>query len=108
MGLLDFLQQKSQPQLFSGGRGESAETAVVINASDPSVGVAAEYSFLMHEYGPDESDWTMEDQAETSVSDRHYDVLTIKLKDGTTGTVWFDVTSFFKELRRIGAPPADA
>ena len=43
MSLFNLFQRKEQPSLFSGGNGESLETAVIVDVDDAFAGVQAEY-----------------------------------------------------------------
>ena len=43
MSLFNLFQRKEQPSLFSGGNGESLETAVIVDMDDSFAGVQAEY-----------------------------------------------------------------
>ena len=42
---------KKQPNLFGGGSGDSFETAVVVDAKNPLVGVEAEYAYIANQCG---------------------------------------------------------
>jgi len=95
MGLLSLFKHKPKPELYSGGSGESEESAIVINATATGVGIPAEYFYVMQVCGEKDVDWTLESQVLTEDEVRQYDVLTVKLKDGTTREFWFDITAFF-------------
>jgi len=83
------------PTLFSGGNGETAKSAVVINASRSAVGVAAEYRYVEQVCGKRDVDWTLEMQMQTTEEEEEYDVVTVNLTKGGSRTFWFDITAFF-------------
>jgi hypothetical protein len=96
MGLFDLLKPKPKDSsLFSGGTGETAENAVVINATSSLQGIPAEYAYVEQHCGKEDEDWTLDAQMQTSQNGREYDVLTVTLKQGGTRTFWFDITSFY-------------
>jgi hypothetical protein len=82
--------------LIQAGRdGSSLEKAVIINATSLSTGIPAEYAYIEQVCGKPDSDYIIEIQTQISQAGRDYDVLSIKMKDGTTRDFWFDITSFF-------------
>ena len=96
MGLFDFLRRKlERSAIYSGGSGETPDTAIVINLSNSFEGVPAEYAYVQRVCGRKDLDWTLEKQMNKSLNGREYDVLKIKMKDGGTREFWFDITSFF-------------
>ena len=95
MGFFDWL--KSKQQRYGGGSGETKEDAVIINAPNTSLGVAAEYRYLSRKYGQKDVDWTLVWQAllEDKENDRHYDLLRVKLTSGEVKELHFDITAFY-------------
>jgi hypothetical protein len=87
---------KKQPNLFGGGSGDSFETAVVVDAKNPLVGVEAEYAYIANQCGEPHKDWKLESQGLREHGGKPYDVLTIALSSGGTRTFYFDITKFRK------------
>ena len=74
------------------------QDAVKITATSSSIGIHAEYIYVEMQCGPKNLDWTTERQVllEPEGPDgKHYDLLTVKLKDGTFREFYFDISSFF-------------
>ncbi len=94
MGLFDFLNPK-KPEMFSGGSGESLETAVVLNTRNGSAGVAAESQFITAQSGTRDKDWKKKEQALVPDKNKHYDVVTVELSDGKTRVFHFDISQFY-------------
>lgn len=77
---------------FEGGNGSALEQAVVIlGAENTKQGIAAEKAWLEWKYQGS----AKQGQQLTSVEERHYDVISIKLSDGSDLEIWFDITDFF-------------
>jgi hypothetical protein len=83
-----------QPNLFDGGRGDSFETAVVVNAQNQLVGVQAEYTYIANQCGQPHKDWKLQWQGLQEHGGKAYDVLTIALNSGETRTFYFDIAKF--------------
>lgn len=102
----DFVRGKPKPSgLYSGGSGNTMEDAIIIQAASSFMGVSAEYDYVGMQCGRKNVDWTLKTQAllEPDGPDcKHYDLLTVKLKDGTLREFYFDISSFFN------APPLTA
>ena len=79
---------------FSGGDGSSRDNAVVIDASNESEGVQAEYEWI--------KDHLPGAQIEsTSLIDKDgkvYDSFEVTLASGETRTLWFDITAYFGKM----------
>jgi len=97
MGLFDFLRTKSKgTKPFSGGSGASMDDAVVITASSHISGVSAQHDYVRQQCGREDEDWTMVSQALIEgAGGKPYDLLTVKLRDGTTREFYFDISSFY-------------
>lgn len=83
---------------YSNNKGESQEDAIVISgANNHFQGVRAEYAHLEQNFGVRDKDWTLESKIllEDKKSKRTYDKMNLKLSDGSTKNIYFDVTSFF-------------
>ena len=98
MGFLDRFKRKGTPH--SGGKGTTREDAIVISAPNEILGVAAEYEYVARECGRRGVDWDLARQGliPGAGGGRHYDVLTIRLKNGETREYWFDITQFFGRM----------
>jgi len=63
MSLLDFLKLKRQrSSVFSGGNGESAEKAVIINLKSPLARWAAEYQYVQQICGRKDVEWKLDNE----------------------------------------------
>ena len=71
--------------------GTSIENAVVIQQSSESEGVAAEYEWLKKHY----PGYSLVRQTPFKQNGKSYDKVEIKLADGSTKTVYFDISNFF-------------
>jgi hypothetical protein len=97
MGLFDFLKPKKK-DIFSGGLGESFETAVVLNTRSGNAGVAAEGEFIAAQCGTRNKDWKKKEQALVSDHGKHFDVVTVELSDGKTRVFHFDISQFYGRI----------
>ena len=99
MGLFNILGERARSLgAYSGGLGNTMEDAIIITASSSFIGVPAEYDYIRIQCGQEGSDWILESQSllEPDGADgKHYDLLTVKLKDGTLREFYFDISSFF-------------
>ena len=75
--------------------GSSAEKAVIINATSTTKGVWEEYAYVERVCGKRDVDYTLRMQMQVSERGREFDVLEIKMRDGSVRSFWFDITSFF-------------
>lgn len=83
-------------ELFSGGPGDSFDTAVIINTSSGKNGVAAESQYISALHGEREKDWSRVMQELRWHQGRPYDVVTIELVDGTTRKFHFEISRFYR------------
>lgn len=74
---------------------EFHQEAIVISVPHPIFAAKAEYEYLNKVYGNDGA-WTAGQQMLFENNGRTYDKLVITLRDGTTKTVLFDLTSSYK------------
>jgi len=75
--------------------GKTPETAIIIhNAVNHVVGVVAEYLYLSDEFGERGKDWNLEMQALGESNERKWDMMIVRLADGSTTTRYFDITEF--------------
>jgi len=76
--------------------GDSPETAVVIeDAADSTEGIDAEYEYLAAKFGERGTDWNLSMQSLVQHEGRMFDRMEVELADGTTQTVYFDISGFF-------------
>jgi hypothetical protein len=72
------------------------DDAVVITAASPFEGVPAEYAYVEMQCGRRNVDWTMWGQKLLGgPGGKYYDLLAVKLKDGTVREFYFDISSFY-------------
>ena len=81
--------------MYGGGTGETIEDAVITNATNSLVGIAAEYRYVSSKCGRRNLDWKLKLQAHVEKDGRHYDVLTVELKNGDVRSFYFDITKFY-------------
>ncbi len=85
-------------QRYSGGDGASMETAVVVHENTSSAGICAEHDYISLKHGTKGEDWMMANflpQMLMRKNGRHFDVLTVRLSDGSQRKFYFDVSEFF-------------
>ncbi|MAS95565.1 MAG: hypothetical protein CMO55_20380 [Verrucomicrobiales bacterium] len=83
-------------EVYGGGRGDSQEEAIVINATSSIAGIDAEYKWVEANLGRPNADWNIESRMTTQSDDgRWFETFLIEMKDGTKKSVVFDITSFF-------------
>ena len=75
--------------------GESIEDAIIIHAPNSRIGVAKEYEWVRKHFGQPNVDWILGFQQLLDEGDRFYDLLHIRLADGTEKDIYFDITDFF-------------
>lgn len=83
---------------FSGGDGSSFEKAVVIHAESTDVGLSAEYGYISSLFGRMDAEWSAVQQRLVKQAGKHYDVVVIRLNNGTEKSIYFDITHFFGKL----------
>ncbi len=84
---------------FTGGPGDTPETAVVIaGAKDSIQGIAAEYQYLGQKFGRENADWSLFRQSLLQQGSKVYDRMELRLKGGARKTVFFDISEFFGKL----------
>jgi hypothetical protein len=92
---------------FSGGSGDSYETAIVIKGTQynkkPEDAVAAEYDYISGMYGKKDKDWVVEEQSMVQEKNKVYDMVRSKiLSNGKMHFFYFDISYFSKKSQ----PPA--
>lgn len=100
MNFWDFFGKKdsnssANKAVISGGIGLSFEDAVIISAPNSSIGIRAEYDYLSSIYGEREKSWHLVLQSLAYKDGKHYDILKIKLRDGSIIEYYFDISNFF-------------
>lgn len=90
---------------YKGGDGSSIDDAIEIQgASSIEEGVTSEYQYISNRFGKRGIDWELEEQRLRSFDEigKHYDMINIRLMDGTKKTLYFDITSFFGKEDKKG------
>ena len=95
MSIFNWFKRKEEPSLFSGGNGESFETAVVVNTDNSFAGVMAECAYVASVCGRPEADWKMKSQSLQKHNGKPYDVLNVILSNGKDRSFYFDISKFF-------------
>jgi tetratricopeptide (TPR) repeat protein len=78
--------------------GKTLEEAVIIMAQNSKQGIQAEYDYLNRRFGLRGKDWKLIRQSLMREKDKVYDKMDLEFPDGTTLTLYFDITSFFGKL----------
>jgi hypothetical protein len=86
---------KVNSELFLGGDGATEQNAVIINATSSIIGIPAEYEFIEAMYGSKGTGWELEEQMQYDNNSKNFDIIEIKLSDGTHKKYYFDITNFF-------------
>jgi hypothetical protein len=91
---------------FEGGNGDTVETAVIVRGAQfDLLETYAEFAWLTQMYGQKDSDWTLISHSHGVQRQREIDTFVLKLRDGTSRTVYFDCTeSFGKPLPMSSGP----
>lgn len=93
---MDLTNLKFGDVTLSGGPGDTLQTAIIIHgAPNEMAGIHAEYLCLEALFGREDVDWQLEWQALLSSAGRYYDEMRLRLADGTSRTIYFDITDFF-------------
>lgn len=71
--------------------GSSFEKAIVIEASNESEGVSAEYAWLRKNY----PDCKLNRQSLVNHNKKPYDLMEITTSEGTEKTIYFDISNFY-------------
>lgn len=95
MSLFNIFKRKEMPSLFSGGNGESLETAVVIEADDSFAGIQAEYAYIASQCGRQQRDWEMDSQSVQFHNGKAHDAVTIVLRNGQVRLFHFEISKLF-------------
>lgn len=93
--------------LYGKGDGSSFEQSVIIAAEDATSGLLAEYRYIERRFGPINSAWRLVGQRPVERNLKSYDVLEIKLADGTRREFYFDISRFYRD-HADGTGQADA
>jgi len=94
MNIFDFLKPKKR-ELFTGGSGESFETAIILNTPNYNIGIKAQSEFISAQLGERNKDWKMKGQALARREGKHFDIITIELRDGSAKEFYFDISQFY-------------
>ncbi len=78
--------------------GESAEKAIVVHAENEEEGIAAEYEYLFKKFGLKGKNWNLKRQSLLDFNNRYFDKMEIELSDGSSKSLFFDITEFFGKV----------
>ena len=81
--------------MFGGGDGSTEQSAILIKATSSLLGVPAEYEYIQSLYGNKGSDWEFNKQMQYDNNSKSFDILEIRLSNGSEKTIYFDITSFY-------------
>ena len=90
--------------IFSGGAGDSYETAIILKNSNRSIkkqedAVAAEYDYISTLYGKKDKEWIVEEQSMVKENKRVYDMIRVKIvQNDKMHFFYFDITEFSKKM----------
>ncbi len=84
---------------FSNNAGLSQDDAIVVmNAINDSEGVDAEYYYLEQRFGERPEEWDLVSQALLDEGETLFDRMDLMLSNGSSITIYFDITDFFGKL----------
>src|SRR5271166_1017019 len=82
--------------VFEGGNGDTVENAVIVRGARLDLaGTYAEFAWLAQVYGKKDLDWTLISHSHSVQGGRDIDTFVLRLRDGTSRTVYFDCTESF-------------
>lgn len=80
--------------------GDSAETAVVVPIDAPNEGVDFQNEWIFNHFGRfRRSKFAMAHAPDPAGQQRHYDIITVELPDGSFHEVFFDMTDFWAHVK---------
>jgi hypothetical protein len=97
-------EEKKGAIVFSGGAGDSYETAIVLKSVNRSVkkqedAVAGEYDYISSLYGKKDKEWAVAEQSMVKEDKRVYDMIRVKIiQNDKLHFFYFDITEFSKKL----------
>lgn len=94
-------ESKNEISSFSGGDGNSIETAVIINANSTFDGIIKEIAYISSFHGDKGSGWNLKVQYLKKAGNKSYDILEVILNDGKVKTYYFDISKFFGKYGNI-------
>lgn len=81
------------------GSGESPDDPIVISGVEGHFqAIDAEYQYLAQRFGQRRRDWRLIQQALVTVDGKAMDRMDIQLADGTTLTLFFDISAYFGQF----------
>lgn len=90
--------------VFSGGAGDSYETAIILKGSNKDMkkqvdAVAGEYDYISSLFGKKDKDWMVEEQSMVKENKRVYDMVRVKImQNEKLHFFYFDITAFSKKM----------
>jgi hypothetical protein len=89
MSIFNLFKPKGRPTSFSGGNGDSFESAVIVDADNASARVQAEQDYIARQCGQAQKDWKVMGNRLQEHEGKLYDVLVIGLANGQVRTFHF-------------------
>jgi hypothetical protein len=95
-------EAKIQNISYSGGRGTSQDSAIVLTGGkDHSAAADAEHRFISKLYGEQDKDWRVSEQSMVSDSGKTFDMVQVEaIKSGEKHFYYFDITWYTKKAKR--------
>ncbi|HEX7509775.1 MAG TPA: hypothetical protein VF335_00610 [Chitinivibrionales bacterium] len=97
---------KKDQIVFSGGAGDSYETAIIIKAPQTmrkqEDAIAAEYDYISGLYGKKDKEWAVEEQSMVKENEKVYDMVRAKIiSNGKLHFFYFDISAFVKKPKPV-------
>src|SRR5215469_8370811 len=89
MSFFNLFKPKGRAPSFSGGNGDSFESAVIVDAANASARVQAEQDYIAGQCGRPQQDWKVMEKKLQEHNGKVYDVLVVGLANGQVRTFHF-------------------
>ena len=99
MSIFDLFKPKGRATSFSGGNGDSFESAVIVDAGNASARVQAEQDYIASQCGQPQKDWKVLEKRFQEHNGKPYDVLVVGLSNGQVRTFHFGNAKFFEKAK---------
>jgi hypothetical protein len=98
--------RKKEQITFSGGTGDSYETAIILKAPQSlrkqEDAVAAEYDYISGLYGKKDKEWKVEEQSMVKENEKTYDMVRVKIiSNEKLHFFYFDISTFIKKPKPV-------
>jgi hypothetical protein len=88
--------------VVTGGPGDTIDTAIVVKKTPRGMtAAAAEYLFLSRRFGIRDQTWRLERQDLITKDGRTFDTFQIRLADGSSRELFFDVTDWLARVQQV-------